>query len=392
MAGAILLIRTPLTRRDVARYGVAVFQHRGIAFSVADLTEFLNPRYTRNYTPPDLSDFGATCRIATWPELFRFLAAHREHLLISSFDLRGGKASWIKLLLLTLRIRYLTLELNYLPNLWPRQPLASRLQRLLRSKMLWRRIMNRVRNIGRPFSTLIGKCNPPGLGHAVVCGMTALRAAERAGYKNIIRGHTMDYDIALDIGEPTAQADHIVFLDEYAPYHPDFLFMDSPGELDPDRYYLEMRDCFDRLEHLTGYRVVIAAHPRAIYEARDPRFGGREISFGQTGKLVASARLVAAHMSTAVNFAVIFERPVLFLTSDSLCAANYGSVIEAHAKSLGLKPVHANSFGAAEIADNLTARAGPYARYRDEFIKVPGSPELPLWDIVINALWRPLPA
>ena len=51
-------------------------------------------------------------------------------------------------------------------------------------------------------------------------------------------------------------------------------------------------------------KVVIAAHPKVEYKSN--KFN-RKIYFNKTLQLIKNSNLVLAHMSTAINYAVIYK-------------------------------------------------------------------------------------
>jgi hypothetical protein len=105
-------------------------------------------------------------------------------------------------------------------------------------------------------------------------------------------------------------APYIVFLDEYLPYHPDFRIF-KMETVTPEPYFKAMNDFFNRIETESGLSVVIAAHPKSDY-ANNP-FGGRTILKNMTHELVRHSEMVIAHVSTAISYAVIFEKPIVLV-------------------------------------------------------------------------------
>jgi len=80
----------------------------------------------------------------------------------------------------------------------------------------------------------------------------------------IIEVNTVDYDkfLLLKRADNKRVGDFICFLDQYLPYHPDTLLL-KITTVDPVVYYKEVNLFFDKIESLTGKKVVIAAHPKA---------------------------------------------------------------------------------------------------------------------------------
>ena len=115
----------------------------------------------------------------------------------------------------------------------------------------------------------------------------------------------------------------IVFIDDYLAYHPDFLML-GIETVNPDVYYNELNAYFDRIEERYGLPVVIAAHPRADRYKEANYFNGRRVLFGSTMDLTARAEFVITHFSTAISYAIINMKPILFIYTDEMISKNLG--------------------------------------------------------------------
>lgn len=110
--------------------------------------------------------------------------------------------------------------------------------------------------------------------------------------------------------ERPATGSYAVFLDIFLPYQSDLKF-EGGVRIDAETYYASLNGFFARVERIFGVRVVVAAHPKARYDAA--RFEGREIHSGKTAELVRDCRFAIAHHSGSVNFAVLARVPVVFV-------------------------------------------------------------------------------
>ena len=61
-------------------------------------------------------------------------------------------------------------------------------------------------------------------------------------------------------------------------------------------------------------RVIISAHPTSNYSQND--FNGREILKLKSAELISNSKYVLSHHSTAVSYAVLNYKPIIFLTID----------------------------------------------------------------------------
>lgn len=145
-----------------------------------------------------------------------------------------------------------------------------------------------------------------------------LQNPERA--KALVAINTIDYDLALSVRDkkPMVKGEYILFLDEYLPLHPDFALLGWNIHMDVAKYYRELNDFFDRMEQYYQMPVVIAAHPKAERYRNENFFEGRTVVFGSTALLARDARLVVTHHSTAVGFAVIFQKPLVLASSQDI--------------------------------------------------------------------------
>ena len=91
------------------------------------------------------------------------------------------------------------------------------------------------------------------------------------------------------------------------------------------------------------------------------------------------------HCSTAVQLAVLFLKPVVFVTTDELNSSELGLYIESFASKLGKTVINIDrDLYKVDWHKELNVDYQKYADYRNEYIKIDGSPEKPYWDIVID--------
>lgn len=105
---------------------------------------------------------------------------------------------------------------------------------------------------------------------------------------------------------------YFVFLDIYFPAHPDFIGQKRIIKPSEEIYQKNMNVFFDKIERDLGVDIVVAAHPKANYE--DNTFCGRRIIKYNTAELVRYSEAVITHHSSSISFAVIYDKPLLFIT------------------------------------------------------------------------------
>ena len=142
--------------------------------------------------------------------------------------------------------------------------------------------------------------------------------------------------LALDTKDiPTEK--YLVFLDSYLPFHPDFRRNNLPT-IDPERYRVGISNFFKKVEDDLGMRIIIAAHPKSEYPLG--YFGKRVLIKNKTAQLVMKSQGVISHYSTSTAHAVLWRKPILFISSYDIrhCAgAEYMELITtAMAKELNM--------------------------------------------------------
>ena len=203
-----------------------------------------------------------------------------------------------------------------------------------------------------------------------------------------INAHSLDYDIYLKEQKfvPRNNKGTGVFLDEYLPFHPDYLRMRQKPFSKYEEYYSLLCRFFKYLEDVYGSKIVIAAHPRSNYEDHPDYFDGRRVIKGKTVELVRDAGFVIAHSSTSINFAVLYKKPLLFITTDSLQKSMQGEWIKSMASSLGKKVINISKTTHLDLNSELVIDEKIYETYKNAYIKKNGSEETFFWQIYADEI------
>jgi hypothetical protein len=143
----------------------------------------------------------------------------------------------------------------------------------------------------------------------------------------------LDVEVAQSAPEYRAARPYALFLDQMMIDHPELELMKESPEVDPERYYPALERCFRTVEDQTGLDVIVAPHPKATPQS-NARVG-RTVVGMPSASLVRGSSLVLCHYTTAVSFAVIFRKPVLFLTSDKMETNDSGVMVAQISSWLG---------------------------------------------------------
>jgi hypothetical protein len=207
---------------------------------------------------------------------------------------------------------------------------------------------------------------------------------------DIIKAHAQDYDRYLE-AEMKGNAlfseqyeSYAVFLDEDMVFHPDTLYLGVEPYCTEDTYYPEINRFFKEFEIKTGLDIIIAAHPRADYENRVNPFESRNIISGSTVSLVKHSSAVLAHGSTSLNFAVLYNKPVIILDSLKYPLV-YRNHINAMSSALGSDIIIISEKYSTDL-NQYVVDENKYAQYKEKYIKEPGTQEKFIWELFCDYL------
>jgi hypothetical protein len=386
----LYFIKQPLVQRDYDRFGLDLLLARGHDITVLDLSDLIHPELPND--PSDVKrDPHLSLRVVhnlkeMKGEMETLKASDLIFLLIESEGWSHVTSPILKIVAKA-ETPYLILAPAFIPGFDMQSEKIGALNFLKNgcSRLLKINILNSI--VARMPKTWLGI---PEAAYIVFNGRVSQRRNSMAGAETIpILAHTSDFDIYLrHMGKEPAPENQAVFIDQFAPFHPESRVLKIKGAVEPERYYDSLRSLFDRIENELSLKVVIAGHPRADYQPLGDVFGDRKIVYGDTAGLVAKSRLVLAHFSTAIGLAIIFGKPIMLLTSRQLY--NYHPYhkyyYEGFSRELG-GPLHSlDDPEGIDLSKLLTVNDDRYDEYIGKYIKAPGSPSKNLWDIVLDAV------
>jgi hypothetical protein len=225
----------------------------------------------------------------------------------------------------------------------------------------------------------------------IVFAAGAVAAAASSHAVRVVPINYFDYDQYVQAkadGRRLVSGRYAVFLDSYLPYHSDLAFAGSP-QIEAEPYYRSLNRCFATLEREHALGVVVAAHPRADYDTR--RFEGRSIHRLATAELVRDAEFVLSHWSTAMSYAVLNRKPLVFIHTNEMAAAYDRSLmrlLRSFAACLNAPVCNIDAPGAPERLVVGSADPLRYERYKYDYLTSRESESLRTQEI----LWRELNA
>lgn len=194
--------------------------------------------------------------------------------------------------------------------------------------------------------------------------------------------HTGDYDRYLEAKREgvSVSEEIILYIDSgYGLVDIDSMIFGyrDPWRENPEEHCKRRNRIFEKLEDYYKMPVVIAGHPHTDYSKAD--FGGRDIVFDQTCELTARAKFVILQWSTAISYAMLFEKPVMVLTDDNLIhLEGYHRRIYANYKMFHLKVLNMDVENCREKPWEYVnvIEDGMRRKYIHAYIKEKGTPEM----------------
>lgn len=368
-----ILTEIPLTRRDYERFGIEILT-RDFAVKVLDCTAWMNPKFWERY-----ADIGHNCpervTVADWVTFCGQLDKPKQAIVI---DYLGDSST-------ALSVRK-HLKKRGVPRVLVRCGLLPKIKGLGRFRSILRQgnfIMRAIRKVVRDARSIV-RPELPQAEMAVVAGAAALndRRVQRAEH---IWVHGFDYDIYLRYRNEGREVEtpYAVYLDGDLVFHPEYELYGEKPIVTAQCYYPAMNHFFDRLEYITGLKVIIAAHPRSRYDLRAELYAHRVPVLNRTCELVRDASLVMTTQSTAISYGVIYNKPIVYLNTDEYSNSDHVVFLHEYVSCLSSKIINVDHFSDEDIDINtlLKFSSKAYQHYMDTYIKYPDTPDVPIWEI-----------
>lgn len=154
--------------------------------------------------------------------------------------------------------------------------------------------------------------------YALVSGRADLQSKLIHKDTKIIKAHSFDFEEVIKIKKKNIfkRRPYVVFLDQFVPYHSGAKFRGEKNKCTVENYYPAINSFFDNFEKKFRTQIIIAGHPRSNYILNKKIWNGRKCYLNKTIELVKYSEMVMTHTSTAISYAVIFNKKIIFLTTN----------------------------------------------------------------------------
>jgi hypothetical protein len=194
----------------------------------------------------------------------------------------------------------------------------------------------------------------------------------------IIWAHTYEYDRILSnmsVQSPHESKKYCLFIDQNIPFHVDYMYDGNGIRCDPDNYYTALDVLFNYLEAVFNIEIRIAAHPRTDITMLKKYFKEKTITTDNIIHEIKQSYLVISHDSTAILYAVLFQKPIIFITNDYFVKTNENALILRLADELGKIPINIDHKYRIDAEEELSVSDEKYSSYIEHYVKKKDSPQ-----------------
>ena len=218
--------------------------------------------------------------------------------------------------------------------------------------------------------------------------------------QNLISLHAFDYDLFLgleglnkniDDSLPKKINKYVVFIDQNLFNDPDMYLWGGDSIITDkvkEEYSRQLNNLFNEIEDKFNYEIVIAAHPRSDYSLDKGCYLGRKIIYGDTPNAIKNAEICILHSSTAINFAVLYKKPIIILEPDvmkDILLPGLLEFLDAMCEALNIKKLKTHPNIALDVKIPYVDEE-IYADYINSYIKENNSHDDYFWNCVFREL------
>lgn len=184
---------------------------------------------------------------------------------------------------------------------------------------------------------------------------------------------------------------YIVYIDQ--DMHQSFDNVVTHGQeqiINNKRYEKKLIDTINSIKNiksLAKFTLIIAAHPR---RRKKINFKNTKLIFNKTIELISSAKVVLAHTSLAIKYAVLLKKPIILLNAKNYFNSENLAEINFLKKNLDLQTFDISDKNFTKI-NNFKIKSinlYKYKKFKNKFINFPTSKKFGRWSEITRILKR----
>ena len=379
MKKILILLQSPFLKKDYERFGIDILK-KNFDIKILDFSSWLRSSVYHNFK--DKIFHCEEYNIIKNRDIFLNISLDSDPLLIFDFLDRRPETAWIRNKLKNKKNTFVHFNINLIPvNTRFIKKVTKFLYMIKNPKSLFLFIIDFIEFKFYKYKYLF-------IPDIIVTG--GLVANKQKNIRKKINAHSLDYGIYLKIKDKPIDksAKYAVFIDQALTSHPDVIIKNIKPSVTEKSYFLQLNNFFKILKKETNLDIKFATHPMSQEKKLPLLLKNIIFDKGNTAELIKNSSLVLGHNSTALSFAVLFKKPIINLTSQELKKSWLGPDIEMYCKSIGGKMINMdeNINKQINLEELLKIDEVKYKEFKDNYLKVPQSPDIPLWEIVSNNL------
>ena len=383
----IYIFEQPFSRWNYDRFGIKIFIDRGWDVEIWDLTNLVYPDAAKIIAASTSGSMklDQLYLLSNERELeSRYKALKGGEFYISAFG-EGFYQLKVKRRLAKLGLIRIHQYLGFISINESRNKLTYLISRIIRFLNMTPAKLVEILSIKILNKIYLNQVAPQFL---VVSGEKSIPRANGSKEPALIYAHNRDYDtfLKLSLNGREAGNDGIIFIDQNLCFHSDYVLNNmSSTFVSVNRYFPSICHGLRTIAQSLQEKVGVAAHPRFSPEKIVDYFQGIPVEYGRSGELIQCSKAVVAHNSTAVQLAILFKKPLIFITTDELNGTEMKASIESVASELGKSVINVDrDISGVDWHNELLIDEFLYSEYKRKYIKKDGSPDKQAWEIVVD--------
>jgi hypothetical protein len=202
----------------------------------------------------------------------------------------------------------------------------------------------------------------------------------------IVLSHNPQYDEFLLLGKEASDKGYILYIDNADYYHPDYDVLNTHPAMSFEEFSESIGVFFNYVKHNMECDILVAGHPRVEKKVIEKTYKDVTVIQGNTAELVKGAKMVIAMDSTAINYAILWDKPLIFITTKEIQKNCFYTMagIEFFFK---VKPINIDEdFSRINLISYAELPKKFYLDYINSFIKTKESADKNSWNILVDEL------